>query len=89
MTMPVRVIEVREESERGWEDAAARAVVALGRRLVTNIESLNVESSREVKDGHVPENGCYQVEAKIALSWKRLDRRGRAAGREQTAVPDA
>jgi flavin-binding protein dodecin len=79
MPIPMRVIEVREESERSWADAAARAVVALGRQLVKNIGSLNVEKSREGED-HGPESGRYQVEAKISLSWKRLGRRVRTAG---------
>jgi flavin-binding protein dodecin len=79
MPIPMRVIEVREESENSWEDAAARAVVVLGRQLVKNIDSLNFESSREGGE-HGPESGRYQVEAKIFLSWKRLDRRVRIAG---------
>lgn len=76
MPIPVRVIEVREESERSWEDAAARAVSALGRQLVKNIESLHLESS----DGHGPDDGHYQVEAKISLTWRRLEQRVRIAG---------
>jgi hypothetical protein len=46
---------------------------------VKNFGSLNVEKSREGED-HGPESGRYQVEAKISLSWKRLDRRVRTAG---------
>ena len=79
MPIPMRVIEVREESERSWEDAAARAVVALGRQLVKNIDSLNFESARE-ENGHGVACRRYVVEAKISLSWSRLDRRQRIAG---------
>jgi hypothetical protein len=79
MPVPVREIEVREESEKSWEDAAARAVVALGRQLLKNIDSLNFENSRE-HDGRGVEDGRYLVEAKISLSWSRLDRSHRIAG---------
>jgi hypothetical protein len=79
MPIPMCVIDVREESERSWEDAAARAIVVLGRQLVKNIDSLNFETSRE-GDDQSPGRSRYEVEVKISLSRKRLDRRVRIAG---------
>ncbi|HEU5250528.1 MAG TPA: hypothetical protein VFW15_11130 [Thermoanaerobaculia bacterium] len=77
MSVPV-VIEVREESERSWEDAAARAVVALGRQLVKNIDSLNFDHSRQESDRSA-RNGRYCVEASVSLTRTRLDQRRRIA----------
>ncbi len=47
MPFPMRSVEVRE----GEEDAAARAVMSLGHQLVKNIDSLNLEYSRQRDDG--------------------------------------
>ena len=66
MPVPIREIEVHEESDRSWEDAAARAVVVLGRQLVQSIDSLNFENSRFERDD-VPGNEHYLVEAKVTL----------------------
>jgi len=46
---------------------------------VKNIDSLNFESARE-ENGHGVACRRYVVEAKISLSWSRLDRRQRIAG---------
>lgn len=77
MPVPV-VIEVREESERSWEDAAARAVVVLGRQLVKNIDSLHFDHSRQ-EDDRSPRNARYCVEASVSLTRTRLDQRRRIA----------
>lgn len=77
MSVPV-VIEVREESERSWEDAAARAVVVLGRQLVKNIDSLKFDHSRQEGD-RSPGNGRYCVEVSVSLTRTRLDQQRRIA----------
>ena len=78
MSFPTRMIEVREESERGWEDAAARAVVNLGHELIKNIDSLNLDSSRETDD-HREQGRRYLVEASISLTCGPVAERSRIA----------
>jgi dodecin len=69
MANVVRTIEVEAESEKGWEDAAALAVVNLGRQLLKSIHSIHLEDLRAGDDNAAMLG--YRVEAKISLSRSR------------------
>ncbi|MFB3854356.1 MAG: dodecin family protein [Vicinamibacterales bacterium] len=59
-----KVIEIISQSEKGWEDAAQRAVTDAG-RTVKNIKSIWVENFEAVvADGRITE---YRVNAKITF----------------------
>jgi len=59
-----KVIEIMSQSEKGWEDAAQRAVTDAG-RTVKNIKSIWVKNFEAVvTDGRITE---YRVNAKITF----------------------
>lgn len=59
-----KVIEIISQSEKGWEDAAQRAVTDAG-RTVKNIKSIWVKNLEAVvTDGRITE---YRLNAKITF----------------------
>jgi dodecin len=61
----VKVIEILAESDRGWEDAAERAVYEAS-RSVRNIKSLYVKDMQAVvKDGRIV---TWRINAKISFA---------------------
>jgi flavin-binding protein dodecin len=64
MTDTLKVIEVLAESEKGWEDAAERAVEKAGRTL-TNIRSIFIKNF----EAKVEKNKIvrYRINAKISF----------------------
>ncbi|GMN11979.1 hypothetical protein MTsPCn9_32810 [Croceitalea sp. MTPC9] len=63
----LKVIEVLANSDKGWEDAAAKAV-AQASKSVKNIRSVYLnEQSATVKDGKIDD---YRVNVKITFEVK-------------------
>jgi len=64
MAKVVKVIEVLAQSEKSWEDAAAKAVKAAS-KSIDNIKSIYiVDSSAKVEDGKIVQ---YRINAKISF----------------------
>jgi flavin-binding protein dodecin len=64
MSQIVKVIEILAQSEKSWEDAAAKAVKKAS-KSVKNIKSINMTNmSAKVKDGKIVK---YRINAKISF----------------------
>ncbi len=64
MSKVVKVIEVLSQSEKSWEDAAAKAVKAAS-RSIKNIKSIYiVDFSAKVEDDKIVK---YRINAKISF----------------------
>ncbi len=64
MSKVVKVIEVLAQSEKSWEDAAAKAVKAAS-KSIDNIKSIYiVDTSAKVENGKIVK---YRINAKISF----------------------
>jgi flavin-binding protein dodecin len=64
MSKVVKVIEVLSQSEKSWEDAAAKAVKAAS-KSIDNIKSIYiVDTSAKVEKGKIVK---YRINAKISF----------------------
>jgi len=64
MSNILKVIEVLAESDKGWEDAAKKAIKH-AHKSVRNVKSIYIESFKAtVKDGNI---SSYQINAKISF----------------------
>jgi flavin-binding protein dodecin len=64
MSKIVKVIEILAQSEKSWEDAAAKAV-AKASKSVKNIKSINIQNmNAKVKDNKIVK---YRINAKISF----------------------
>ena len=69
--MPIhKVIEVISESEKGWEDAARKAVTDAG-KTVRNIKSIYIKDMKGIVNGNKITH--YRVIADITFEVKRAD----------------
>jgi flavin-binding protein dodecin len=65
MSKVIKVIEVLAQSEKSWEDAAAKAVKAAS-KSIDNIRSIYiVDTSAKVENGRIVK---YRINAKISFS---------------------
>jgi flavin-binding protein dodecin len=64
MSKVVKVIEVLAQSDKSWEDAAARAVNAAS-KSIDNVKSINITNmSAKVEKGKIVK---YRINAKISF----------------------